>query len=102
MVSVDAFQPVRFTPKLSDISLLTSGSFAVSLIYVGYAYSGWNAAAVHGNLELDFIADVGLVLLDRPLRGTALAGDRLGRLAISQCLFKIEFLCHGSILHSVD
>ena len=39
-------------PDLSDLSLLTSGGFAVSLIYVGYAYSGWNAATyLTGELE---------------------------------------------------
>ena len=52
LISVDALQPVRFTPDVNDISLLTSGGFAVSLIYVGYAYSGWNAATyLTGELE---------------------------------------------------
>ena len=35
-----------------DGALLLSGSFAVSLIYVNYAYSGWNAA-VYGLEEWD-------------------------------------------------
>jgi APA family basic amino acid/polyamine antiporter len=52
LLCVDAVQPVRFTPQRSDLSLLTSGGFAVSLIYVGYAYSGWNAATyLTGELE---------------------------------------------------
>jgi APA family basic amino acid/polyamine antiporter len=49
---VDDYQLVRFTPESSDIELITSGSFAVALIYVGYAYSGWNAATyLTGELE---------------------------------------------------
>lgn len=41
---VDAPQPVRFVPAPGDGVLLTGGAFAVSLIYVSYAYTGWNAA----------------------------------------------------------
>ncbi|MEM8546602.1 MAG: amino acid permease, partial [Pseudomonadota bacterium] len=37
-------QPVRFTPASGDGALLMSGAFAVSLIYVSYAYTGWNVA----------------------------------------------------------
>ena len=37
-------QPIRFLPTAGDEVLLTSGAFAVSLIYVSYAYTGWNAA----------------------------------------------------------
>jgi APA family basic amino acid/polyamine antiporter len=37
-------QPVRFLPGPGDAALLTSGAFAVALIYVNYAYTGWNAA----------------------------------------------------------
>ncbi len=33
-----------FFPRAGDGELLTSGAFAVSLIYVNYAYTGWNAA----------------------------------------------------------
>lgn len=39
-----AFQPVSFLPASGDGSAMTSGAFAVSLIYVSYAYTGWNAA----------------------------------------------------------
>jgi APA family basic amino acid/polyamine antiporter len=42
--SVDALQQIGFAPQLSDIPVVTGSAFAVSLIYVGYAYSGWNAA----------------------------------------------------------
>ena len=37
-------QPISFSPNSNDISTIFSGSFAVSLIYVSYAYTGWNAA----------------------------------------------------------
>jgi basic amino acid/polyamine antiporter, APA family len=39
-----AEQPVNFLPAAGDGTLLMSGAFAVSLIYVSYAYTGWNAA----------------------------------------------------------
>ncbi len=41
---VDIPQPVAFLPATGDAALMTSGAFAVSLIYVSYAYTGWNAA----------------------------------------------------------
>ena len=44
VLMVDQSQPVRFLPSAGDGALLTSGAFAVSLIYVSYAYTGWNAA----------------------------------------------------------
>lgn len=37
-------QDVRFLPAPGDGALLTSGAFAVALIFVNYAYTGWNAA----------------------------------------------------------
>jgi APA family basic amino acid/polyamine antiporter len=37
-------QPVRLLPAAGDGGLITSSAFAVSLIYVNYAYTGWNAA----------------------------------------------------------
>ena len=37
-------QPVDFMPVAGDGALMVSGAFAVSLIYVSYAYTGWNAA----------------------------------------------------------
>jgi APA family basic amino acid/polyamine antiporter len=44
LMVVEVPQPVRFLPASGDGALLTSGAFAVSLIYVSYAYTGWNAA----------------------------------------------------------
>ena len=37
-------QPVTVLPLKGDAELLTGGAFAVSLIYVSYAYTGWNSA----------------------------------------------------------
>ena len=37
-------QPIRFLPSSGDASLLGGSAFAISLIYVSYAYTGWNAA----------------------------------------------------------
>jgi APA family basic amino acid/polyamine antiporter len=48
----DSEQQTRFLPAAGDSTLLFSGAFAVSLIYVNYAYSGWNAATyITGELE---------------------------------------------------
>ena len=41
---VNTPQPVTFMPDAGDGDLITSSAFAVSLIYVSYAYTGWNAA----------------------------------------------------------
>jgi APA family basic amino acid/polyamine antiporter len=40
----DAPQDIRFLPQPGDAALMVSSAFAVSLIYVNYAYTGWNAA----------------------------------------------------------
>ena len=40
----DPPQPVSLLPVADDGSLVFSSAFAVSLIYVSYAYTGWNAA----------------------------------------------------------
>ncbi len=37
-------QPISFAPHGFDITQLLSSSFAVSLVFVMYAYTGWNAA----------------------------------------------------------
>lgn len=41
---VPAPQDIGFLPAPGDGKLLVSGAFAVALIYVHYAYTGWNAA----------------------------------------------------------
>mgnify|MGYP003747055327 FL=1 len=40
----EQFQDVRWIPQESDLSMVGNGSFAIALIYVSYAYTGWNAA----------------------------------------------------------
>lgn len=40
----DTRQPISLIPVEGDVAVLTGGAFAVSLIYVNYAYTGWNAA----------------------------------------------------------
>lgn len=37
-------QPVQFVPVEGDWDLIKSAPFAISLVYVMYAYSGWNAS----------------------------------------------------------
>lgn len=42
---------ISFTPQASDFDLIRSPAFAVGLVFVVYAYTGWNAAAyIAGNL----------------------------------------------------
>ena len=41
---IDEPQPLRFVPSAGDGALFTDSAFAISLIYVSYAYTGWNAA----------------------------------------------------------
>lgn len=43
-VLTDAPQEVALLPSAGDGALIASGAFAVALIYVNYAYTGWNAA----------------------------------------------------------
>ncbi|MGV0035599.1 MAG: APC family permease [Candidatus Azotimanducaceae bacterium WSBS_2022_MAG_OTU7] len=43
-MAVESPQPVRLLPAEGDGALLLSSAFAVSLIYVNYAFTGWNAA----------------------------------------------------------
>ncbi|MEJ6602687.1 MAG: amino acid permease [Opitutaceae bacterium] len=40
---VDEVQPISFLPQSGDGALMISSAFAVSLIYVNYAYTGWNS-----------------------------------------------------------
>ena len=38
-------QPITFLPHSADTMSIFSGAFAVSLVYVMYSYSGWNASS---------------------------------------------------------
>ncbi|MGB0908363.1 MAG: APC family permease [Maricaulaceae bacterium] len=45
-------QAIDFMPKSTDISVMASAPYAVALIYVSYAYTGWNAATyISGEME---------------------------------------------------
>ncbi len=37
-------QPISFAPSAADVSSVLSAPFAISLVFVMYSYSGWNAA----------------------------------------------------------
>jgi APA family basic amino acid/polyamine antiporter len=37
-------QPISFAPSTADLNFMTSVPFAISLVFVMYSYSGWNAA----------------------------------------------------------
>lgn len=37
-------QPISFAPSVADTTQIFSASFAISLVFVMYSYSGWNAA----------------------------------------------------------
>ena len=49
---VETPQTVNFFPAAGDAAIIGSGEFAVALIYVSYAYTGWNAATYLSS-ELD-------------------------------------------------
>ena len=37
-------QPISFAPSAVDLTFMTGAPFAISLVFVMYSYSGWNAA----------------------------------------------------------
>ncbi|HBK88660.1 MAG: amino acid permease [Cyclobacteriaceae bacterium] len=48
----DSLSGISFLPQPGDWDLMLTPGFAVSLVFVVYAYTGWNAAAyIAGNLE---------------------------------------------------
>ena len=42
--AIPAPQPVSFAPRLTDVAYVMSAPFAISLVFVMYSFSGWNAA----------------------------------------------------------
>jgi APA family basic amino acid/polyamine antiporter len=52
LLFVDEPTGIGFLPVSGDLSVMSSGAFAVALIYVSYAYTGWNAATYLSS-ELD-------------------------------------------------
>ncbi len=52
LIMVPTAQPISVLPAKGDVHLLFGSAFAVSLIYVSYAYTGWNAATyLSGEVE---------------------------------------------------
>jgi basic amino acid/polyamine antiporter, APA family len=43
-LTVGASQPISFAPSAIDLTFMTGAPFAISLVFVMYSYSGWNAA----------------------------------------------------------
>ena len=43
LITIDEPQPLNWIPGTDDFKLVFTGGFAVSLIYVSYAYAGWNS-----------------------------------------------------------
>jgi basic amino acid/polyamine antiporter, APA family len=45
-------QPISFAPSAVDLTFITGAPFAISLVFVMYSYSGWNAATyIIGEIE---------------------------------------------------
>jgi|TARA_B100002003_G_scaffold159845_1_gene148345 APA family basic amino acid/polyamine antiporter len=42
--TVDQVQGITLWPQAGDVDLITGPAFAIALIFVAYAYTGWNAA----------------------------------------------------------
>src|SRR2546421_8817169 len=42
---IEQKQPISFLPHAADTMSIFNGAFAVSLVYVMYSYSGWNASS---------------------------------------------------------
>jgi APA family basic amino acid/polyamine antiporter len=46
-------QPISFTPAVSEFGYITSAPFAISLVFVMYSFSGWNAATyIIGEMDM--------------------------------------------------
>jgi basic amino acid/polyamine antiporter, APA family len=64
-------QPVSFLPSAGDLTTIFSAPFAVSLVFVMYAYSGWNASIYIAsdiknpgrNLPLSLVLGTAIVIL---------------------------------------
>ncbi len=53
----------HFTAHVSDIKQIFSSSFAVSLVYVSFAYSGWNSAAYITHQIKDPVKNLPFILI---------------------------------------
>ena len=46
-------QPISFAPDVSEFGYITSAPFAISLVFVMYSFSGWNAATyIIGEMDM--------------------------------------------------
>src|SRR5205085_4299860 len=69
--AVGATQPLTVLPSAADWREVFSGPFAVNLIYVSFAYTGWNAAVYivgeikdpHKTLPRALLLGTGLVMI---------------------------------------
>lgn len=64
---VDEVQPVSFLPQAGDGALLIGSAFAVSLIYVNYAYTGWNSVTYLINEVVDAQRNLPKILITSTL-----------------------------------
>lgn len=66
-----ALENISFAPQNSDVQLMGTAAFAVSLIYVNYAYTGWNAVTYlsseienpQRNIPLSLLLGTGTVVI---------------------------------------
>ncbi|NIP13447.1 MAG: amino acid permease [Pseudomonadales bacterium] len=111
---VDEPQAISLLPRAGDGTLLTSGAFAVALIYVNYAYTGWNAATyLTGELDrpeqtLSRVLLQGTVvvmllylLLNVTFLYVAPAQDMMGRLEIGYVAAEHAFGPNGAAIMAV-
>jgi len=107
-------QSITFIPVKSDASLIVSAPFAVSLYWVMYAYSGWNAStyivgemrnpsrAIPISVGLGTLLVMGLYLAVNAtfLRSTP-AGEMDGKVDVAQIAGAHLFGLHGSKIMSL-
>jgi len=83
-------QPISFAPSAADLGIVTSEPFAVSLVFVMYSYSGWNAATyifneirepAHNVRRALFVGTAVVVVLYVGLNAVFLSGAPLSELA---------------------
>lgn len=107
-------QPIRFAPAASDLAVMGSAGFAVALIYVNYAYTGWNAATyITGELEdpqrsLPRVLAVGTgvvmviyVLLNAAFLYAAPAAEMVGKIEIGYIAGQYVFGPQGAKIMAV-
>lgn len=110
-VSGISFSNISFLPQAGDGDLILSAGFAISLVYVVYAYTGWNAAAyIAGNLEKPeknlprslIIGTLVVMLVYILLNGTFLFVSGFGELAGKNDIGNVvAFKLFGSTVGSV-